>query len=640
MEGYKDAVGKVMDFLDKNQYGVSIIKSNRSCFNQLDTFLSGKEMVYSPQNAEDWYQSITNNLSLSLSYKGYYKAALLRLQDVYETGQVLPLHQPKLQKSYTVLNCCWKSILDGYLLRQENHLASATIDNHKHMCARFPVYLQKNEVRDIAGITYDVIIRFYSEDVHHGRWGKGQLDGCITIFMGYLYREGLVPYGFTIMIHYLTFGKSAFWNEISPATHEKIKSVMASVPTVPVGMLHDYQVISEKVHCKEGYCKSVITAFRRAAELLLLFLDMNGYPYNPEIAELWFHDVRCLCGAEASAAHRSLCLIAAYHESSALPVYSVFREKKRAFGLLPEWSKEAAYRYESNKTKEGWALSTLNMVRSSIFRFCNYLDREGITDFKELEASHIKRFSLNDIHKTPAGKNAYNVRIRHFLSYLGLNGYLNNPMLFAALAQTSAPNESIVATLNDDETSALNRELELDTDDSVLSLRKKAMLLLGLRMEMRGSDIVNLKSGDIDWNHASIRFVQDKTKVEVNLPMPTEVGNAIYRYIMEERCQKDNPYIFLCEKAPHKPVGRSVCHKALETALPERDIPGSGFHVTRKTYATDLLRKGVGITHVADALGQRGTSSVHRYLSLDEDRMKMCALSLGECGIGRWNSGR
>lgn len=166
------------------------------------------------------------------------------------------------------------------------------------------------------------------------------------------------------------------------------------------------------------------------------------------------------------------------------------------------------------------------------------------------------------------------------------------------------------------------------------------MLLLGLKMGLRSSDIVSLKLNDIDWDTASIHFIQDKTEVEVNLPMPTEVGNAIFRYIMEERHKKSSPNIFLSEKAPHSPVGRAVCDHALDTALPNRNVEGSGFHVTRKTYATNLLRNGVGTSTVADALGQRGTTSVHRYLSLDTDRMRMCVLSLENCGLGGWKNGR
>lgn len=122
--------------------------------------------------------------------------------------------------------------------------------------------------------------------------------------------------------------------------------------------------------------------------------------------------------------------------------------------------------------------------------------------------------------------------------------------------------------------------------------------------------------------------------------MPTEVGNALFRYIMEERGQKSSSKVFLSEKAPKKPVGRAVCSAALRTALPDRKVEGSGFHVTRKTYATRLLKNGVGADMVAEALGQCGASSVHCYLSLDTDRMRMCPLSLSEYSVGGWSHER
>ena len=274
------------------------------------------------------------------------------------------------------------------------------------------------------------------------------------------------------------------------------------------------------------------------------------------------------------------------------------------------------------------------MMRSSITRFCSFLDTEGIRSFKDVEVSHVKKFHLYDTHKTPQGKNAYNARIRKFLIYLGEHGYLTNPMLFVSLPHTSAPRETIVVVLTEDEMAELTGQLS--KDGSRLSLRKKAMLLLGLKMGLRASDVVNLSIEDIDWASASIKFIQKKTAVEVNLPMPTEVGNALFRYIIEERGPKSSSKIFLSEKAPKKPVGRTACGAALRVALPDRKVEGSGFHVTRKTYATQLLKNGVGADMVAEALGQRGTSSVHRYLSLDTDRMRMCPLSLAECRVGGW----
>ena len=71
----------------------------------------------------------------------------------------------------------------------------------------------------------------------------------------------------------------------------------------------------------------------------------------------------------------------------------------------------------------------------------------------------------------------------------------------------------------------------------------------------------------------------------------------------------------------------------MNKALPERDVKGSGFHVTRKTYATNLLVNDVPAQDVAEILGQRGLATVHKYLSLEESRMRLCGLSLSDKGL-------
>lgn len=464
------------------------------------------------------------------------------------------------------------------------------------------------------------------------------MNSHVSAMLMFFFKHHDVPYGFSILFHYLSHGKGCYWNTVSLEAHDKIASAMASSSTITARKLYEYKEISNSLHTDNKYSKTTISTNNRAMDLLILFLEMNGYGYNPEIAGIWFEETRRHFKNDLPTIRRSLCMAADYYHSAQIRLEAVCLTKPRAFDLLPEWCRKAADRYVDTKEKEGWKKSTMDMIRSSICRFCQYLDGIGIRSFREVDASHIKQFNTNDKHKTPHGKNAYNTRIRKFLIYLGEQGYLDNPMLFLSLTRTSAPKETIVVVLTKEEMDQLNEQLE--NSDGRLSLRKKAMLLLGLKMGMRSSDIVKLKIDDVDWNTASIRFVQEKTAVEVSLPMPAEVGNALFRYIMEERHSKADRNIFLSEKAPHKPVGRSVCGCALDTALPDRNVEGSGFHVTRKTYATNLLRGGVGAGMVAEALGQRGNSSVHRYLSLDTERMRMCPLSLEDCGIGRWGNGR
>ncbi|MCC8126690.1 MAG: tyrosine-type recombinase/integrase [Clostridiales bacterium] len=636
MKDYKDAVSYLRKYLTENNYGKTVVMANERCFCRLEAYLTDEDVDYTPEKAEEWFCKHGNQLAPT--DLDHCRIALMRLRDIYECGEVRAEHDSKCLKSYTVLSDELKNSLETFLSDIGGDLSPRTVSNYRHTCARFLIFMQKNGIRKVRDITFDLLLSFYESDEHSGRWEKRRVVAHSSTMMEYFFRSGVLPYGCCILFHYLSLGKGCFWNALSADAHEKILAVMSAGETVSTRRLYEYKEVLLQNHVDHEYNKNTLSANNRAVDLLILFLDMNSYAYSPEIAEVWFQETGHWFKDEADTIHRALFMVADYHRSGKIQLEKVYHVKPRAFDLLPEWCRQDANGYLIEKEKEGWAKSTLDMIRSSICRFCSYLDSSGLRSFLDLSVEYVKAFNMADMHKTPQGKNAYNSRIRKFLMYLGEHGKLSNPMLFIALPRTSAPKETIVVVLTKEEMAQLKEQL--DSDSSALSLRKKAMLLLGLKMGMRSSDIVNLKIDDINWSKASIRFVQKKTEVEVELPMPTEVGNALFRYITEERHKKATANVFLSEKAPHKPVGRAVCGRALETALPDRDVEGSGFHVTRKTYATNLLQKGIGANVVAEALGQRGTTSVHRYLSLDIERMRMCSLSQAECGIGGWSDGR
>lgn len=637
MDTYQTMAQSVLDYLSEHQYCSSLISANKRCFEKLRIYLNEKNIRYSPEAALEWYAQ-ANDLAPSDIDHG--RVALVRLRDIAETGSVRIEHETKHLMSYTILSSYMKDRLETYLGYKKDTFSEATIDNHRHSCAKFLAFAQKRGIQQIGDISAALIADFYNDAVYFGIFNKSQVNSHISAMMRYFYEKGEVPYSCTLIIHYLSHGKSqgCFWNEISHDAHLKIGEYMESSETICIETLRSYKDILVQLHRNHGYSKTVTALNNRAVDLLILFLEMNGYAYNPDISMVWFEEIRPHFGKQADSYRRALCMIADCHHTSSISLESVYRAAPSQFYQLPAWCFAAADGYVETKIKEGWAQSTLNMIRSSITRFCFFLNAEGIRSFRELNASHIKKFYVSDTHKTPQGKNAYNSRIRKFLIYLGEHGFLTNPMLFVSLPRTSAPKETIVVVLTEDEMDELAEQL--NKDGSRLTLRKKAMLLLGLKMGLRASDVTDLSIEDVNWASASIRFIQKKTSVEVDLPMPTEVGNALFRYIMEERGPNPSPKIFLSEKAPKKPVGRAVCNAALKAALPDRKVEGSGFHVTRKTYATRLLKNGVGADMVAEALGQRGTSSVHRYLSLDTDRMRMCPLSLSECRIGGWSHER
>ena len=83
-----------------------------------------------------------------------------------------------------------------------------------------------------------------------------------------------------------------------------------------------------------------------------------------------------------------------------------------------------------------------------------------------------------------------------------------------------------------------------------LSLRDTAMFAVAASLGLRAGDIVRLTLSDIDWIHHEIHFVQNKTGVELHLPLEASVGNAIANYILHERPKTQSRALFIRSRIP------------------------------------------------------------------------------------------
>ena len=241
-------------------------------------------------------------------------------------------------------------------------------------------------------------------------------------------------------------------------------------------------------------------------------------------------------------------------------------------------------------------------------------------------------FNRDEKYGTNYSKNAYNCRIRRFLEYLEINRITSQPGLQYCLAKASHSSERFVDVLSAEEIETLEKYC---ADASTpIELRNSAMMLLSLKMGLRLSDVINLELDDVDWQEKSIRFTQVKTHKEMCLPMPVEVGNAIYAYLADGRPRGiESTKIFVSSNIPYLPLSGEVLRLGLKRALPHRNIPKSGFHVLRRTFSSITLNSGNTTAAVAELLGHSGPENVHKYLSMDATHMKQCPLSFVEAGI-------
>jgi len=358
-----------------------------------------------------------------------------------------------------------------------------------------------------------------------------------------------------------------------------------------------------------------------------IFLELNRVLYSREATQIWLD----IIPKTTTWKHKRTIItwFADYMETGIVDRSANYVWKPLLINGLPEWSQKIIDNYMATRQKEDCAPSTLMMIRSSCVRFFLFLDSSGIRDVGAITPVLVKEFHDTDMHTTPQAKNAYGVRVRRLLQYMAEEN-LVSPHLHLAISTQCADVRRIVSVMDDDMVSAVYDYRAKATGP--LELRNTAIVMMGLRMGIRASDIVSLKISDFDFTQGKVSFIQRKTNKAITLTIPTDVGNSIYKYVMHGRpvsCVQGDGYIFIRHRSPYSRLEKSTCRIALVRILAESGFSllcGQGFHITRKTFATRLLRARVRIDSLVDALGHSSRNSVDDYLSHDEEGMLLCPL--------------
>lgn len=173
--------------------------------------------------------------------------------------------------------------------------------------------------------------------------------------------------------------------------------------------------------------------------------------------------------------------------------------------------------------------------------------------------------------------------------------------------------------------------------ENKISARDRAIALIAFQTGLRATDICGLELRDIDWKHDCIHINQKKTGKPFTIPMRPALWNALMAYLLEERPASASSYVFLRAVAPFQPLADhsaiyNILRKILSEAGVEPDGRISGTRITRHSYASRMLRNGVPLPVISEALGHNSPDSTMGYLSTDSKTMAMCTLPLPKGG--------
>jgi site-specific recombinase XerD len=173
----------------------------------------------------------------------------------------------------------------------------------------------------------------------------------------------------------------------------------------------------------------------------------------------------------------------------------------------------------------------------------------------------------------------------------------------------------------------VNRLIAACDGQAIARRRDLAIILLLVRLGLRAGDVAQLRLVDIEWQTGSLR-VLGKSRYEVRLALPQDVGDAIAAYLEGRPSVGQSDRVFLRTIAPRRPFRNGDGISSVVRCIMKRAgivTPFKGAHVLRHTAATEMLRHGVPLEKIGLVLRHRGIDTTAYYAKADVALLKQVA---------------
>lgn len=277
--------------------------------------------------------------------------------------------------------------------------------------------------------------------------------------------------------------------------------------------------------------------------------------------------------------------------------------------------------------QRGLSPRSVKHVLGFAVRFLAHRFGEGGLDLPALSARDVVAFMEHVIaRKTPYRDKTLSTHLRGFFQYLFAQG-LTTTNLALCVPRVHKPwGSRLPRYLSPDEVEAVLASVATNPRRGA---RDFAMLLLMSRLGMRAPEVMAVQLDDIDWRASEI-LVRGKGQRHDRLPIPPDVGEAISRYLREERTSTTTRTLFVSHRAPNRPfkdsqIINSILREAFAATGVKPPTPYVGSHVLRHSLATNLVRSGASLEEIGDLLRHRSRATTMIYAKLDTDGLRSIA---------------
>ena len=380
---------------------------------------------------------------------------------------------------------------------------------------------------------------------------------------------------------------------------------------------------------KHNYCDYYISLFKRESEWLAAYLSSGGVydDYLPGYCKRYGQKLypNKLWAIKA---------IKRYFEEGVLPSR---RHPKHDKATLYERLSESNRSYVDSYISflgSGKPSRSLANVKSELSAFLLHIQLSGVA-LSDVTEDVIWSFFYDSVQNQVLHDKRISSLIRTFLRWLNESpdGECYSHIIDFVPAMKRIKKTFDCLTEEED-----NRLISYVTGNScMLSLRDKAIFIVARFCGLRASDIVALRITDIDLGHSRLSIRQCKTGVVLEQTLRPVVGNAICRYVMEERPMSDLPELFLVDDRDVRPLSPctigKVCDKVYRLVGVRQDGRRGGSHILRHRFAQSLIENGACDSTAMRLLGHSSPSSLNVYLDTDHKMLRSCALYISDFAI-------
>jgi integrase/recombinase XerD len=365
----------------------------------------------------------------------------------------------------------------------------------------------------------------------------------------------------------------------------------------------------------------------RGGEQIGIFFEKNT-EINNEVRQIkgikWTQTHKCWYVPMNNESMRSLQLLLSKHatiNTQALESYEAKKQKVQTTILTPKGNKpaittpawklskenlEALQRFVEQLKLKAYSTSTIKTYRNEFLQLLQLLNKKPVN---HLKTDDLRRYFIYCFEKLKLTENTLHSRINAIKFYF--EQVLRREPFFWEIPRPKKQLQ-LPKFFNRDEITAIIK--------AAGNIKHKTMLMLAYSSGLRVSEVVSIKTKNIDSKRMCILIGQAKGKKDRMVMLSPVLLIMLREYWKKYKTLKDG-YLFEGQIKGEQYSTRSL-QLVLATAKRKAGIlkPGS-IHALRHSFATHLLDKGTDVTIIMKLLGHNDIKTTLRYLHVTNKDM-------------------